>query len=187
MNYSVNEFLLHLSLALSVVICLTFIFLLFFALFILKKKRSKKIPKTFKVKVNYNQSFEEMLKPLGECLIGEDINSKNFPINKTGIWEVELKIFTYGKDVHSLYALNKMKNEGFTISNLFEMLALIKENPKELEDITLIALGSFWINGKNQFLKPYFYSDDKGKELDLDEDDGEEWPEYCSFLGVKYK
>lgn len=144
----------------------------------------KAVENIFRLLVNYDLKVEAMVKEGKYDWKNNDINAKNFPTERAGQCEIELKLFHFNKAMTSEDVIKEMDKQGYRPAELSELLALGAKHPDEQRKYPIIALGSVWRYWYGSRGVAYLRLDDSGRELRLYcFDDG--WHEDCRFAAVR--
>jgi len=106
---------------------------------------------SFRVTVNYGLSIKEAVE-LGKYEWANPyINDKNFPIRGKGKTELDLPLLHFGLPLSTDDVLEETDKIEYRPTTLQELLALGAEHPNIQHEFPIVALGSTWKRGENDF------------------------------------
>lgn len=109
---------------------------------------TSKMRPLFPVKIDYSQSFKEMLEAPGFHSIDAGITERHFPMCQGGVIEVNLELLQYGYETDGREVLADLEKRNKRVATLPEALAFAKQHPKELQDRSIGVLGAVWREAK---------------------------------------
>lgn len=146
----------------------------------------QKASDTFKVVVNYGKTLAEMIQFGKYGWVNDDINDRNFPIQRSGQHEVELALVHLNRDATTKEVLAHLDSNGLKAAGIEHLLAFGATYPEIQKEFPVVALGSAWVDDDGDRRYPCLDFDDDERELRLYWDDGDvHWLGHCRFLALR--
>lgn len=142
------------------------------------------IQKTYKVAVDYSKTTEELVKEGKYDWVNDNITNKNFRKSGEGVKEIEITIFNFKRSVTSEEVEKKLKDEGYRLANIKELLSLVSRHPDLQFKYPIISLGSKWRDPAGHVFVPYLSSRESFRGLSLISLEGD-WDSGWRFAGVR--
>ncbi len=116
--------------------------------------------------------------------VNSDITEEHFPMNIPVAYDVEYKLFHFGRDISSENAIKEMKKEGFQPATLPELLVLGETQPELQKEFPIVALGLMWRYPYGHRHVPLLYWRNVWRKLDLDLFE-HDWDGFYRFLALR--
>lgn len=136
------------------------------------------------VSVDYGKTVEEMVSAGRYDWKNDNITTKNFPINGTGVVTVALELVHLNKAASSKAVLAHLEANGMRPATVEELLAFGATYPEIQREFPIICLGSSWVDPYGYRSVPCLGRDGSRRKLDLYWFDYG-WDEHCRFLAVR--
>lgn len=138
----------------------------------------------YTVSVDYGKTVEEMVSAGRYDWKNDNITTKNFPVNGTGVVTVALELVHLNKAASSEAVLAHLEANGMRPATVEELLAFGVTYPEIQREFPVICLGSSWVGPLGFRCVPCLGRDGSGRYLCLDWF-GIGWGDCCRFLAVR--
>ena len=122
------------------------------------------ISKPTQLTVNYDQPLKDLIADCKLDWVNEDITIEHFPKEKKGTKTIEVAILKYGEYKNHEYVLKDIKQAGWNLANVQELLSYVKAG--NFDDY-LLALGQHWEHALGYQHFPCLLQDDRVRYVDL--------------------
>jgi len=136
-----------------------------------------------------NKSMEDMVLDGHYQLVWRDINSKNFPITGKGIYEADIGIVHFNRNISTNSVVEELDRVGMRPARIEELLAFGAKYPDLQRYFSIIALGSSYFDADNFPVFPtlyayWWYDHRQYRGIGTSLGDGP-WRRYSRFLAVR--
>ncbi len=114
--------------------------------------------------VDYGRSVEDAVSGGDYDWVKDEINSRNFPVKRSGMRNVTIEIVTFDMALSTGGVLDGLSGEGYHPAELLELLAFGEAHPHIQLEAPLIALGSVW-QGWGVIFSPYLGGEHGRRQL----------------------
>lgn len=135
------------------------------------KEGDTALSQKFAIKLDYDQSLEQMVVAGHYDWVGEYITSENFHVDYRQSGEVMIYIVNFDQpERRTLYAaypdlIAKLDTIGLRAAELPELLALGAAYPDLQRQFSILALGSVWQTNPTERFAPYLGGSDSSRHL----------------------
>lgn len=137
----------------------------------------------FAITVDYRQSLEKMVKSGHYDWTNNDINSKNFPIQKGETVEIETQLVHFDKNMGSDAVIAELDKMGLRPATIAELLVFGAKYPDKQKEFPIVALGSVSMVHGDRGVACLDFSDGE-RDLSLHWF-GIDWNAFYRFLAVR--
>ncbi|MCL5004154.1 MAG: hypothetical protein M1352_02700 [Patescibacteria group bacterium] len=139
---------------------------------------------TLKLRVDYDQSVEVVVKAGKFDYANSDVTSKNFPSQRKGQANLEAVLVQFDRYMESDEVLAELDKMGMRAGTLAELLALGAQHPNQQREYPIVALGSVWRASVGNRSVPYLWGHSSHRGLYLPWFD-DRWHQGYRFLAFR--
>ena len=139
---------------------------------------------SYPVTVDYSRSVEAGVAAGKYDWSSDDIISKNFPTNRTGVADLEIQLVHFNRATEFDDAIREIDRFGLRPAELHELLSLGEKYPKVQREFPVVALGSVWRDPDGDRLVAFLCRFGSRRNLRLYWT-GFRWDEDCRFAAVR--
>ena len=140
----------------------------------------------YTVIVDRSKTLSAMIHASNLLRCSSEINDKNFPVQGDGLQEVELVLVHLDRRTATEAVLAYLDAHGLEPARLEHLLAFwVKYSDVVRREISVVALGSVWINSHGRRNAPVLSCDGNERKLSLGWIDAGPWDNVFRFLAVR--
>ncbi len=136
----------------------------------------------YPITVDYNQSFEQMVKAGCYDWVDSDITAEHFPVKGVGLVQLDGQLICFDKSMSSEQILAELDKMGLRSGNVEELLAFGTKYPDR--QFPVIEPASSWQDSDGYRLVVYLDSHARERDLSLDWFESG-WDDYYRFLAFR--
>jgi hypothetical protein len=137
-----------------------------------------------RVTVDRDKKLKAMIQAGRYDWTNSDITDKHFPVEGSGVVEVDIELVHYGHTMSTDAVLKNLDTRGLRPAKIEELLALGAAKPELQREFPIIVLGSVWRDPVGCQFVPCLVWGGSKRDLDLNWIDGT-WGGLCRFLAVR--
>ena len=139
---------------------------------------------TYPLSVDYERSVEKGVKAGRYDWANSNITSRNFPAERNGTAEVEMKLIHFNRHISTTKALRELDRMEYRPAELHELLAFGEKYPEVQRGFPVVALGSVWQNRNGHRFVSYLFRYGLERNLHLERIEND-WHEVYRFAAVR--